>query len=442
MRIPTALAVALIAWMGVGVAAAQQDTRPDRGRLRIMTFNGEFLWDGRLPEEGNVDFPWKGSPDEADEHLAEIAQVIAAADPDIVNLVEVEGIDALNRLNDQFLPGRGYTAHLIQGLDTYTGQDVGILTRIGLRSIGRTDIYGESGSVRKRVSKNYVATLSVGDTLNMVVIGVHFLAFPLRLDRVDERQAQADAIRQVARAYADSGFAVVVLGDLNDYDGAVDSRDVNDHQPITTVLADLRELDPSDDSDDLVNVGRLLPQARRYTAHYDANQDGFVTVNELSAIDHVLLSGRLADLVESVDVDQGYDPLTVSDHFPVVVTLQLGAPAPVAGVQIQALLPNPEGNEREGEAVSVINLGAASASVAGWTLRDKTGRTWSLSGSIPAGQCRQFKRQGQAMVLRNGGDVVELVDDGNVVAHTVEYTETVQAEWIVIIPSDGQGCAA
>ena len=43
-----------------------------------MTFNAEFLWDGVYPEEGQADFPWKGSLTEAEEHMRRIAEVISS----------------------------------------------------------------------------------------------------------------------------------------------------------------------------------------------------------------------------------------------------------------------------------------------------------------------------------------------------------------------------
>ena len=66
-----------------------------------MTFNAEFLWDGVEPEEGQVNFAWKGSKDESEERMSEIAQVIIQSNPDIINLVEVEGLTALKTLNDK-----------------------------------------------------------------------------------------------------------------------------------------------------------------------------------------------------------------------------------------------------------------------------------------------------------------------------------------------------
>ena len=52
-------------------AVTADDRRTDPSQLTIMSLNAEFLWDGLDPEEGNpqVQFPWKGVPDEALEHM-------------------------------------------------------------------------------------------------------------------------------------------------------------------------------------------------------------------------------------------------------------------------------------------------------------------------------------------------------------------------------------
>jgi hypothetical protein len=70
---------------------------------------------------------------------------------------------------------------------------------------------GQSGPVLKAVSKNYIATLPVGTT-RISLIGLHLLAQPLNEGRRLERQAQADAIRGMARDERMAGALVVVLG--------------------------------------------------------------------------------------------------------------------------------------------------------------------------------------------------------------------------------------
>ena len=151
-------------------------------QLKIMTYNAEFLWDGVEPEEGNADFPWKGDQKQAEARMKKIAKVIKKNDPDLVNLVEVENLDALTTLNDKYLSGEGYQPYFVKGKDTATGQDVALLSKIKPSQIARSDIKGISKGVVKTVSKNYFALLDYQD-YKLAIIGVHFLAQPLSKNR-------------------------------------------------------------------------------------------------------------------------------------------------------------------------------------------------------------------------------------------------------------------
>ena len=104
-----------------GIAA---DRRSNQNQLSIMTFNGEFLWDGVNPEEGQVDFDWKNNPTAAAAHMADIAAIIQQHDPDIINMVEVESLVALETFVSNHLANSGYVAYLVKGADSFTGQDV------------------------------------------------------------------------------------------------------------------------------------------------------------------------------------------------------------------------------------------------------------------------------------------------------------------------------
>lgn len=320
MRV-TVILLPLFALLIAGFDSNAADRRSDRDRLVVMTFNGKFLWDGRPPEEGRVNFPWKNSPVEADERMRAIANIIEMHDPDIVNLVEVEGLNALKHLNSTFLAGQGYSAYLVKGKDTVTGQDVGLLTRIDPEdeAIKRDDRPGSSGSTLKSVSKNYFAKLDVGER-KIALIGIHYLAFPLDRSRLHKRQAQADATLTKARELATSGYDVIVLGDFNDYTGEQAALDINDHVPITDVMTGLQRMDPANPDDDLVNVLRFVPKEQRYTAYWDENEDSRIDEpQEYSAIDHILISGALAEHLARVHIDHEHDPRKLSDHFPVIV---------------------------------------------------------------------------------------------------------------------------
>ena len=427
--------VVAVTLVGAAVVAQAADRRADPSRLVIMTFNAEFLWDGIEPEEGRVNFPWKGSAAEAREHMAGIAELIIASDPDVINLVEVEGLAALKRFADAFLAGRGYRAYLAKGTDTFTGQDVGLLTRIDPEgmAIERDTRKGRSGDVVKSVSKNYVARLAVGD-LKIGLVGIHYLARPSSQNRRAKRQAQADATLGVAMQLAADGYLPVVLGDFNDFDGADGVRDHVDNRPITNVMAAIKGMGTAAPADDLVNLLSLVPKEIRYTAFWDRNRNDRVDPpDEFSAIDHILVAPALANLVSLVEIPQAHDPRVVSDHFPVVAHLRLPAgPTTVGGLRIASLLPNPPGDDRQHEQVTLLNRAQAAVSLDGWQLRDRAATAWRLDGlgSVAPAASVTIRRDGKPMALNNRGDRIDLVDPTGQIVHTVTYGRVAEGELV------------
>jgi exonuclease III len=306
------------------LVSCKDRTPSGKSFFSIATFNCYFLWDGVSPEEGNpnVQFPHKGNRQKAMQHMSDIAQVIRELDADIINLAEVENYDALQCLNDSFLVGMGYHIGFVQGTDHFTGQDVALLSKFPIQEIFYYPEKGRSGEVEKSVSKNYVAGITVND-IELTVIGIHFLAGPLDKSRIHQRQAQARAIQQIATERAQLGHAVVILGDINDFEGDSCCIDLNGNLPVTEVLRILKEMDPACPSDDLVNALGLVEKHSRYTAHWDKDGEGDVDAGELSAIDHILVSPKLAENMKSCNILQHYNPLEVSDHFPMIVQFAL-----------------------------------------------------------------------------------------------------------------------
>ncbi|MCP3958468.1 MAG: endonuclease [bacterium] len=286
---------------------AAEDHRADASRLVLMNLNAEFLWDGVAPEEGKIDFPWKGSREKAEAHMADVAEIIRAHDPDVVHLAEVENRRALDTFNDKFLADSGYRTYFVPGMDTATGQDVALLSRVELEKISRDSRRGRSGGTQKGVSKHYVATLTAGD-LRLGLVGIHLLARPGNQSRVEPREAQADAVRRMARDLADRGRSVIVWGDFNDFDDR--TRDRSGNRPITRVMEWIRGLDPDDPHDDLFNVTERLPRQQRYT-------------NGRDAIDHVLISPDLVPRLLEVEISHDHDPRAVTNHFPIIIHLRV-----------------------------------------------------------------------------------------------------------------------
>lgn len=291
--------------------------------LRLATLNAEFLFDGQ-GHEGAATFPHKGDTARARAHLRRIGTVIRSLEADVVMLQEIENRRVLQLLREGPLDGMGYEVHFVEGRDTFTGQDVGLLSRVPVDTVGRTNRRARVGTSRSTygVSKNLFARLQL-DGQPTTLIGVHFLARPTDPEREDRREAQAEVIAQLVAREHEAGRAVAVLGDFNDYDD--ETLDFGGHRPLTDVLQRIKRAGPGP-ADDLRNMMAEVPQRERYTAHWDRDEDQTVDADELSALDHVLLSKALYRRLREVTYVQAHDPLSYTDHFPIVVTLSPPAP--------------------------------------------------------------------------------------------------------------------
>ena len=287
--------------------------------VRIASFNGEFLFDGE-GDEGQADFPWKGDPEKARAHRDAVGRVVRMLDADVVVMPETENLNALGLMNTESLAGMGYTPYLVPGQDRFTGQNLGLLSRVPVDTTGRTNERVAVGVTDQLygVSKNVFARMTLAG-MPVTVVGVHFLAQPDNPGRQPQREAQAEVIRRLVAREVALGRQVIVMGDFNDFDDAVPDR--RGSVPITNVLATIKRAGDGP-ADDLVNVIGDVPQASRFTSLYDRNNDGVIGPDDLSAIDHILLSPALYARVRDVRYVHAHDPRTVTDHFPVVVTLE------------------------------------------------------------------------------------------------------------------------
>jgi len=302
------------------------DRRSDKTKLTIASFNTEWLF---LTGEGKSDCPGSGCPwkneTTAVAHLKTIAKVLTDINADIVNIVEVQNCNVLTKLNQQ-IPHLKYLPYLVQGTDTATGQNVGILTRVDpIEDIKRTTnrveypISGSKcGSTNKgtsAVSKHYYTRFKVeGLSKPLAMIGLHFLAFPDDKSRCVQREAQATVIKQLSKELKDS--YIVVLGDMNDFDP--DIVDASEDVPISQVLNILK-------GTELTNVAmKIQDVSQRYSCWYDRNANCQNDEGELTMIDHLLISKDLP-FVDS-HYYHGYPPscnTLDSDHWPVLATIDI-----------------------------------------------------------------------------------------------------------------------
>lgn len=287
--------------------------------VRVAVLNTEFLFDGEEPD-GSADFPWKNNPQAAMAHMTRIGEVIRMLQADVVVLEEVENRAVLERLVAGPLEGMGYLPYLVPGKDTFTRQNVALLSKVPVTETGRTDDRAPTGNGNDTygVSKNMWARLTLAG-VPTTIVAVHYLAIPDNAERKPQREAQAEVTRRLAEQELAAGRAVIVTGDFNDFDPVILDRRGN--RPITSVLATVKRAGPGAD-DDLHNVLGDVPQAERFTNFYDRNNNGIINEGELSAIDHLLVSPALRRKITEVRYVHSHDPRLVTDHFPIVVTFR------------------------------------------------------------------------------------------------------------------------
>ncbi len=293
------------------------DRRTDATSLTIATYNVEFLFDGKPPEY-RASFPWKNNIKKAEKHIKSVAKIIRKINADILGLVEVENLQVLQHMNKNYLQGMNYKAYLIKGKDSYTGQDVGLLTRIDPVNIKRTnlrrpDIKGKS----RGVSKNYFADFIISKE-KYRIISAHFIS--RRKSNNIYRNAQAEILRKVAQQ-TDSNCNIIILGDFNAYD--IQVPDKNNNTPECKAINILKNINPNKKGNELISVAEFVDKEQRYSCWYDKNFNATVDSTELSMLDYILITNKLSKRIQKVGImNKNYNPQKISDHYPIWVRLK------------------------------------------------------------------------------------------------------------------------
>jgi endonuclease/exonuclease/phosphatase family metal-dependent hydrolase len=365
-RVAAALAVLIAA---CGAAPAEEiETVRSACPLRIMAFNAENL---AAPGERTTLTRFRFETARR-RHLEHVAAVIETLAPDIVVMPEVvsrEGVDAVVALlHEKGL--RDFRGYHVDGRDRFSGFDVAVLARrepdevggarihifapargngrAGARSNSRSntrsepaaapaaeedrwmrqayehvDSQGQTQQSEAILQRHAVAYFTVcGRKIGL--LGLHLKSNPSDPGANAQRTAETAIAREVVRReIVARGYLPIVLGDLNDYDPDVPTADAG-RKTRTTVLRDLKNFDDATGGDELVNAATFMPRvADRYTSHWDVNENGAADGDDVfTMIDHVLLHRDLVPAVTRAHVCHAID-LDVSDHFPVVVDLDL-----------------------------------------------------------------------------------------------------------------------
>ena len=315
--------------------------------LRIMAFNVECLAAPakKVPlERYRFDIARKA-------HIERVAAIIESLDPDIVNLEEVTSRESVESLV-AVLHAKGlkaYQGYHVEGHDKFTGFDVALISKIKPDEVDgqliqavfspfgedhwreHYSFVGDSGHTVERdtsISRNALYYITIGGH-KLGFLGLHLKSNPEDVAANAQRSAEAHvAQRAIRERIVGRGYLPIVLGDLNDYDPDVPDRD-GTRKPVTQVIAGLKDYDTSKTGPELFNVAqRITREQDRYTSHWDRNENGAADPEDVfTMIDHILLPNQLAAGVRKVLISHATG-LDTSDHYPVIVDIDLGGVAP------------------------------------------------------------------------------------------------------------------
>lgn len=316
--------------------AAEPLLDPAPEKLVVMSWNVEWMFDhdksdnlSDLAKEQSAPsagyWQWK---------VSAVANAIAQCDPTVVALQEIEGsqtlADIVKELRDKHQ--LAYRAAFVQGSDSFTEQDVGILQKTGLVNYGR---YEQSKTMFDsglfyNVSKHIVAEFRWADVSSpLTLLNMHLRA---TADAEKERSRQGRLARFWLERQLDAGEDVIFLGDLN-----------SEH-PVGEIAGEMQFLvdgGQPQNPPQLVDLLANAPaQSRRTHLILDKQLDRILVSPSLmtddpNARDWVFTS--MAVRSELVIQGQGNDgpahwdgrltmrtsELDISDHAPVIATFEL-----------------------------------------------------------------------------------------------------------------------
>ena len=183
---------------------------------------------------------------------------------------------------------------------------------------GSTTASGSTG-----VSKHYITEFKLG-SMNVAMIGAHLLAIPTDPARCVQREGQAQVLQNIVSSYIQKGYEVIVIGDMNDYDGEI--LDINSDKPTSRVLDFLKGLDGEKKGTyTLINIATKIGQSERYSDWWNSdNNCNTSSQQDLSMIDHILVTSGINKKITNAFIYHGYKDYCGkwdSDHWPVVIDI-------------------------------------------------------------------------------------------------------------------------
>lgn len=192
----------------------------EAAEISIGSLNAFHLFDPIMTRKGVTAEGNRYSVDVYQRKLANLGSMFSSGSPDFVAVQEIGGREEAEALSKQV----GYGFSFVKGRDTYTGQNVALLSRLasGFRSTTAKRV----SELDRVVSKHALVRISSADSERpLYVLAVHLLR-PIG-ENQEKHAAQLQAIARWADTVIelDPASVVVIVGDFN-------SRETNAAQTI------------------------------------------------------------------------------------------------------------------------------------------------------------------------------------------------------------------
>ena len=89
---------------------------------------------------------------------------------------------------------------------------------------------------------------------------------------------------------------------------------------------------------------------------------------------------------------------------------------------IKEFLPNPIGQDADGEYIKLFNDGNLPVNLAGWSVKDASGKTFNLSGSLDGGKELLLPYLQTKVSLNNNGEQIFLYDNAGKLIDELSYS--------------------
>lgn len=254
-----------------------------QGDLSIATWNLEWFYDWDISDNQSETAKINSAPSRKDWEwrLRHTADAIARMHPTVLCLQEIENKKVLDELVRTIKERHkiDYEVCFVQGRDTFTEQDVGVLVLRGLRPQYRRAPEPRNWNNREQrpLTKQLMVEIPWGDgptQRRLTFINVHLMAgddIGKEMDRCD----QARFIKHWIKDEHHAGHYVILVGDMN----TAEMRSQPKERAIDILTGKDTPTDPEDDLDDIIQI---MPPLDRITFG-----------SRGSTLDHILISPKL-----------------------------------------------------------------------------------------------------------------------------------------------------